>query len=87
LLWRTVFKKLDRRVWIEAQELLLFSFTLNALAGGRKFIKALEVFSHLANVGDAMSLVIHPASPTHFRMSDATLVAAGTASIPAPSAV
>jgi O-acetylhomoserine (thiol)-lyase len=37
----------------------------------------LRVFSHLANVGDAKSLVIHPASTTHFRMSDEALVAAG----------
>ncbi|MDR2166121.1 MAG: O-acetylhomoserine aminocarboxypropyltransferase [Zoogloeaceae bacterium] len=55
-------------------------FTFN-LAGGRKagekFIEALKVFSHLANVGDAKSLVIHPASTTHFRMSDAALAAAG----------
>ncbi|RIX49832.1 MAG: O-acetylhomoserine aminocarboxypropyltransferase [Rhodocyclales bacterium GT-UBC] len=55
-------------------------FTFNLSGGrpaGRKFIEALKVFSHLANVGDAKSLVIHPASTTHFRMSDAALVAAG----------
>ncbi|MQY50794.1 O-acetylhomoserine aminocarboxypropyltransferase [Rhodocyclus tenuis] len=46
---------------------------------GRAFIEALKVFSHLANVGDAKSLVIHPASTTHFRMSDAALAAAGIA--------
>ena len=46
-------------------------------AAGRAFIEALRVFSHLANVGDAKSLVIHPASTTHFRMSDADLAAAG----------
>jgi len=34
-------------------------------------------FSHLANVGDCRSLVIHPASTTHFRMDDAALAAAG----------
>lgn len=54
-----------------------------ALAGGREagraFIEALKVFSHLANVGDAKSLVIHPASTTHFRMSDTALAAAGIA--------
>ena len=44
---------------------------------GRKFIEALRVFSHLANVGDAKSLVIHPATTTHFRMDDAALTAAG----------
>ncbi|MFI4924089.1 MAG: O-acetylhomoserine aminocarboxypropyltransferase [Vicinamibacteria bacterium] len=36
---------------------------------GRRFIESLRLFSHLANVGDAKSLVIHPASTTHFRMS------------------
>jgi O-acetylhomoserine (thiol)-lyase len=56
----------------------VFSFTLkNGRAAGRKFIEALRVFSHLANVGDAKSLVIHPASTTHFRKSDDALRAAG----------
>ena len=51
------------------------------LAGGRqagiRFIEALEVFSHLANVGDAKSLVIHPASTTHHRMGSDALEKAG----------
>ena len=56
----------------------VFSFTLKGgRAAGKKFIEALRVFSHLANVGDAKSLVIHPSSTTHFRMSDEALVAAG----------
>lgn len=56
----------------------VFTFNLSGgRAAGRKFIEALKVFSHLANVGDAKSLVIHPASTTHFRMSDAALQAAG----------
>ena len=46
-------------------------------AGGRRFVEALSLFSHLANVGDARSLVIHPASTTHFRMDAAALRAAG----------
>jgi O-acetylhomoserine (thiol)-lyase len=46
-------------------------------AQGRKFIEALRLFSHLANVGDAKSLVIHPASTTHFRMSTDDLRRAG----------
>ena len=50
----------------------VFSFDLKgARAAGRAFVEALQVFSHLANVGDAKSLVIHPASTTHFRMQDA----------------
>jgi len=44
---------------------------------GRKFIDGLALFSHLANIGDAKSLVIHPATTTHFRMDDAALAAAG----------
>ena len=46
-------------------------------AAGRKFIEALKLASHLANVGDAKTLVIHPASTTHQQMSAAQLAAAG----------
>jgi O-acetylhomoserine (thiol)-lyase len=46
-------------------------------AAGRRFIESLTLFSHLANVGDARSLVIHPASTTHFRMDAAALAGAG----------
>mgnify|MGYP001336288571 FL=1 len=56
------------------------AFTL-AIKGGRDagiaFVNGLSLFSHLANVGDAKSLVIHPASTTHFRMDEAALSAAG----------
>ncbi|MSQ19129.1 MAG: O-acetylhomoserine aminocarboxypropyltransferase [Betaproteobacteria bacterium] len=56
----------------------VFSFNLRGdRAAGRRFIEALSVFSHLANVGDARSLVIHPASTTHFRMDAAALQGAG----------
>jgi O-acetylhomoserine (thiol)-lyase len=56
----------------------VFSFDINGTrAQGRRFIESLRLFSHLANVGDAKSLVIHPASTTHFRMSDADLARAG----------
>lgn len=44
---------------------------------GRRFIERLAVFSHLANVGDAKSLVIHPASTTHQQMDAESLKAAG----------
>jgi O-acetylhomoserine (thiol)-lyase len=51
------------------------------LEGGReagsRFIMALELWSHLANVGDAKSLVIHPASTTHRQLNDEELLAAG----------
>jgi O-acetylhomoserine (thiol)-lyase len=46
-------------------------------AAGRRFIESLTLFSHLANVGDARSLVIQPATTTHFRMDSAALAAAG----------
>ncbi len=46
-------------------------------AAGAKFIEALRLVSHLANVGDAKTLVIHPASTTHQQMSPAQLSAAG----------
>ncbi len=56
----------------------VFSFDIKGdRAAGRRFVEALQVFSHLANVGDARSLVIHPASTTHFRMDAAALAAAG----------
>ena len=56
----------------------VFSFDLQGgRAQGKAFIESLKLFSHLANVGDARSLVIHPASTTHFRMSDEALQAAG----------
>ncbi len=55
----------------------VFSFSLRGdRAAGRRFVEALKIFSHLANVGDAKSLVIHPASTTHFRMDAAALKAA-----------
>ena len=59
----------------------VLSFEINpsngdARAAGKTFIESLELFSHLANVGDAKSLVIHPASTTHQQMSDEELVAA-----------
>ncbi|MEM6800526.1 MAG: O-acetylhomoserine aminocarboxypropyltransferase/cysteine synthase family protein, partial [Bacteroidota bacterium] len=60
----------------------VFSFGLKADAGdvrqkGKDFIENLNLFSHLANVGDARSLVIHPASTTHQQLSDEELKAAG----------
>lgn len=44
---------------------------------GQKFIDALELFSHVANVGDARSLAIHPATTTHSQMSEEQLGNAG----------
>ena len=56
----------------------VFSFEIRGgRPAGKAFIESLRVFSHLANVGDAKSLVIHPATTTHYRMSDADLKKAG----------
>ncbi|MEZ4638289.1 MAG: O-acetylhomoserine aminocarboxypropyltransferase/cysteine synthase [Caldilineaceae bacterium] len=44
---------------------------------GQKFINSLKLFSHLANVGDAKSLAIHPASTTHSQLSEEEMVTAG----------
>jgi len=56
----------------------VFSFDIKgSREQGKKFIETLKLFSHLANVGDCRSLVIHPASTTHFRMTDEALAGAG----------
>ncbi len=56
----------------------VFSFDMKgSREQGKAFVDALKIFSHLANVGDCRSLVIHPASTTHFRMSDEALAGAG----------
>jgi O-acetylhomoserine (thiol)-lyase len=62
----------------------VFSFGIRAGAdggreAGRRFIEALQLFSHLANVGDARSLVIHPASTTHQQLSEDELRRGGVA--------
>ncbi len=44
---------------------------------GRRFIDALKLFSHLANVGDAKSLAIHPASTTHSQLTPDQQLSAG----------
>jgi O-acetylhomoserine (thiol)-lyase len=56
----------------------VFSFGLKSgFEGGKRFINALKIFSHLANVGDTRSLVIHPASTTHQQLSKEEQEAAG----------
>ncbi|RVA94821.1 aminotransferase class I/II-fold pyridoxal phosphate-dependent enzyme, partial [Mesorhizobium sp. M7A.F.Ca.CA.004.01.1.1] len=56
----------------------VFTFALKGgYDAGVKFVEALELFSHLANVGDTKSLVIHPASTTHRQLSDEQKVKAG----------
>ncbi|HNE05040.1 MAG TPA: PLP-dependent transferase, partial [Anaerolineales bacterium] len=46
-------------------------------AAGKKFIESLQLFSHLANVGDARSLAIHPATTTHSQLTEEQQVTAG----------
>ena len=56
----------------------VFTFEIKGgYESGKKFIESLNIFSHLANVGDAKSLVIHPASTTHHRMDYDSLKKAG----------
>ena len=56
----------------------VFSFNIKGnRAAGQRFIESLNIFSHLANVGDAKSLAIHPASTTHFRVPAEQLLASG----------
>jgi len=60
----------------------VFSFGLKGESAqvredGKRFIEALELFSHLANVGDVRSLVIHPASTTHQQLTEEELAACG----------
>ncbi|MEM7116737.1 MAG: O-acetylhomoserine aminocarboxypropyltransferase/cysteine synthase family protein [Chloroflexota bacterium] len=58
----------------------VFSFGIkgkNPRQAGKKFIESLHLFSHLANIGDARSLVIHPASTTHQQLSDEELKQGG----------
>ena len=51
--------------------------TGDAREAGKRFIESLQHFSHLANVGDAKSLVIHPGSTTHQQLSDAEMASSG----------
>ena len=56
----------------------MFSFDCaGGRAGGLAFIGGVTLWSHLANVGDAKSLIIHPASTTHRQLNDDELRAAG----------
>ncbi|MEM6633363.1 MAG: O-acetylhomoserine aminocarboxypropyltransferase/cysteine synthase family protein [Bacteroidota bacterium] len=62
----------------------VFSFGIkakdgNVRAAGKTFIESLQLFSHLANIGDARSLVIHPASTTHSQLTEEELTQTGVA--------
>lgn len=56
----------------------IFTFGINGgIEEGKKFINSVKIFSHLANVGDAKSLVIHPASTTHQQLDEESQIKAG----------
>jgi O-acetylhomoserine (thiol)-lyase len=50
---------------------------VGGVEAGKKFVDALELFSHLANIGDVRSLVIHPASTTHSQLTEVEQTATG----------
>ncbi|MEU3411906.1 MULTISPECIES: bifunctional o-acetylhomoserine/o-acetylserine sulfhydrylase [unclassified Streptomyces] len=58
----------------------IVSFELRGgVEAGKRFVDGVELFSHLANIGDVRSLIIHPASTTHSQLDEAQLAATGTA--------
>ena len=67
--------------WVRPPEMgSIFTFGIRGgRDAGRRFIDSLELWSHLANVGDAKSLVIHPASTTHSQLNDDEMRKAGVA--------
>ena len=79
-------KQIERFIWDEKYvEPLAEGYSpiaqYNGIKGGQeagvKFIEGVEFLSHLANVGDAKTLVIHPASTTHRQLNEEQLIAAG----------
>ena len=71
------YHKLAKRYLSEGAGAILTFGIKGGLDESRKFIEALQVFSHLANVGDAKSLVIHPASTTHQQLTAEEKLAGG----------
>ncbi|MEU6515445.1 bifunctional o-acetylhomoserine/o-acetylserine sulfhydrylase [Streptomyces sp. NPDC046978] len=77
---------LESSRWYEAGQKYLprgtgavVSFELrDGVEAGKRFVDAVELFSHLANIGDVRSLIIHPASTTHSQLDEAQLAATGT---------
>ena len=71
------YRALADRYLPEGQGAVLAFGIRGGLEAGKKFIDSLQLFSHLANVGDAKSLVIHPASTTHQQLSEEERLGAG----------
>ncbi|MCP4857646.1 MAG: O-acetylhomoserine aminocarboxypropyltransferase/cysteine synthase, partial [Fuerstiella sp.] len=70
------YEKAQKYLGGKGGSMVVFGIKGGAAAGSR-FIEALQLFSHLANVGDAKSLAIHPASTTHSQMSEQQQAAGG----------
>jgi len=78
---------LESSPWYEAGQRYLprgagavLAFELrDGVEAGKRFVDAVELFSHLANIGDVRSLIIHPASTTHSQLSEEQLIATGAA--------
>ncbi|WBO62470.1 bifunctional o-acetylhomoserine/o-acetylserine sulfhydrylase [Streptomyces camelliae] len=78
---------LESSTWYDAGQKYLprgagavISFELRGgVEAGKRFVDAVELFSHLANIGDVRSLIIHPASTTHSQLTEEQLAATGTA--------
>ncbi|WDL98229.1 homocysteine synthase [Alicyclobacillus sp. ALC3] len=73
------YRDLSKKYLPKGQGAILTFGIRGGVEAGVSFIDHLELFKHLANVGDAKSLVIHPASTTHQQLSPAEQVAAGVA--------
>ena len=70
-------RELARRLYPHGAGAILSFGIKGGRQGGRKFIESVKLASHLANVGDAKTLVLHPASTTHQQLSAQDLLAAG----------
>ncbi|MBU7315135.1 homocysteine synthase [Paenibacillus oleatilyticus] len=68
---------LARKYLLKGQGAILTFEVKGGVEAGKKLINAVKLFSHLANVGDSKSLIIHPASTTHQQLSGEEQLAAG----------
>lgn len=75
--WRTTYHALAKR-YLGGKGGAVFTFGLKGgYDAGVKLVSSVKMFSHLANLGDTRSLIIHPASTTHNQLSEAELVETG----------
>jgi O-acetylhomoserine (thiol)-lyase len=71
------YQALSRKYLPKGQGSIVTFGIKGGLEAGKKLIDAVQLFSHLANLGDAKSLIIHPASTTHQQLSDGQQIEAG----------